>query len=65
MYTVYIYVITKLYDVIICCYGDFVYHKYGSISSKTIAGVEKIAVKISDCNIFYWKLANRNIWNIQ
>ena len=45
MYTVYIYVITKLYDVIICCYGDFVYHKYGSISSKTIAGVEKLLLK--------------------
>ena len=25
----------------------------GSISSKKIAGVEKIAVKMSDCNIFY------------
>ena len=24
---VYVYVITKLYDVIICCYGDILYHK--------------------------------------
>ena len=40
MYSVYVYNITKLYDVIICCYG--VITNIGSISSKKIAGVEKL-----------------------
>ena len=41
-FMVYVYVITKLYDVIICCYGDIVYQNIGSISSKKIPGVEKL-----------------------
>ena len=47
----YIYVITNMYDVIRCCYGDIVYHIHWLHFFKKIAGVKKCC-KRSDCNIF-------------
>ena len=38
----YVYIISKLHDVIICCYGDIVYHKHWLHFFKKIAGVENM-----------------------
>ena len=43
------YVITNMYEIFRCCYGDVVYHKHRPNFFKNIAGVEKLLQKYLYC----------------
>ena len=53
--SVYVYVITELYEVIICCYGDIVYHKQWLHFFKKKSRCRIIAVK---CQIVIFFIEN-------